>query len=31
MISGTNVANSRLLKSSSRSFFGFSTLPNIVR
>src|SRR5207247_5091748 len=30
-ISGTNVANSRWLKSSSRSFFGFSSLPNIVR
>src|SRR5207247_9475126 len=30
-ISGAKVANSRLLRSSSRSFFGFSTFPNIVR
>ena len=29
--SGANVANSRWLRSRSRSFFGFSTLPNIVR
>ena len=29
--SGANVANSRWLRSSRCSFFGFSTLPNIVR